>query len=134
MPTGRLRLTRSPAASPCRKAPFSRARLSRPGRNQPDRGLSEGIIDDLLLDQDECSTGRALCGDAGVALPVHLIEPISDPGRHALLKALRCAAKGKASQPRLWRPKRRELGPHGAVDDMEQVTGEAVSASKPKNT
>ena len=30
LPTGRLRLTRSPAARPCRKAPFIRTRLSDP--------------------------------------------------------------------------------------------------------
>jgi hypothetical protein len=52
----------------------------RSGRNKPDRGISERAIDNLMLHQDECSTGRALGSDA--------------------------------------------VGPHGAVDDMEQVTGE----------
>jgi hypothetical protein len=93
-----------------------------PGGNQPDRRLSEGIIDNLVLYQHECGTGRMLRGDAGVARLVHLIEPIRYPCRHALLKALRCPAKGKTSQPRIGGPKLRQLCPHGAVDDMEQVT------------
>ena len=93
-------------------------------RHEPDLRPSEGILDHLLLDQDECGTRRALRGDIGVTLPMHLIEPISDAGRHALLKASRCGAKTNAAQPRLCRPKRRERSRHGAVDDIEQIAGQ----------
>jgi hypothetical protein len=71
-----------------------------PGRNQPDRRLSEGIIDNPVLYQDECGASRTLRRNAGVARPVHHIEPIRYPCGHALLKALRCPAKGKSSHPR----------------------------------
>jgi hypothetical protein len=88
------------------------------GRHKPDLGPSEGILDHLLLDQDESSTRGALRGYIGVTLPVHLIKPIRNAGRHALLKPPRCTAKTSAAQPRLCRPKRRERSRHGAVDDI----------------
>jgi hypothetical protein len=67
-----------------------------PCRNQPDRRLSEGIIDNLVLYQDECGASRTLRRNAGVARPVHHIEPIRYPCGHALLKALRCPATAPA--------------------------------------
>ena len=60
-------------------------------------GLSEGILDDLVLDENKSSTGRALRGNVSVALPMHLIESIRDACRYALLEALRRPAQTNAA-------------------------------------
>ena len=66
----------------------ARARPAQPGdRHQPDPGVAKGILDHLLLDQDESGSRRALCDDIGIALAVHLIEPFRDACCHALLEA-----------------------------------------------
>jgi len=77
-----------------------------------------------VLCQDESGTCRTLRGDAGVAFPVYFIEAVRDACRHPLLKAFRCPAKRGAPQPRMVRPKRRELRPHGAVNHTEQIPGQ----------
>lgn len=89
-------------------------------RHKAYRGLSEDILDDLVLDQDKSSAGRALRGDAGVALPVHLIEPIRDACRDALLEALRGLAQTNAAQSRMRDPECRKLCPHRTVNDSER--------------
>ena len=43
-------------------------------RHQPDLGLSEGSLNDLLLDQDERGACRALRGNICVTLPVHRMD------------------------------------------------------------
>jgi len=67
------------------------------GRHEADLGLSESILDDLVLDEDKSSACRALRGNVGVALPMHLIEPIRDACRYALLEALRRPAQTNAA-------------------------------------
>jgi hypothetical protein len=83
-PTGRLRSTRSPAASPCRNAPLNRARLRLAVATSRISGLPESIVDHLLFDQDESRAGEALCGNIGVTLPMHRFMPIGDANRHVL--------------------------------------------------
>ncbi|MGC1410513.1 MAG: hypothetical protein WA864_16410 [Acetobacteraceae bacterium] len=99
-PTGRLRLTRSPTASPCRNAPLNRARLRLAVATSRISGLPESIVDHLLFDQDESRTGEALCGNIGVTLPMHRFMPIGDANSHALLKTSGCTAQTNTAQPR----------------------------------
>jgi hypothetical protein len=122
--TGRLRFTRSPAASPCRNAPFTRAHVRLPAdtsrisvsRKAP--STTWCLISMSAVPVEHCAATLAF------ARPVHVIKAIRDAGRHALLEALRCTSKSRSPQPRMCRPECLELSPHGAVDDAIEITGE----------
>ena len=114
----------SPAAVPCRKAPFRRTRRSLAAETARTSGVSECILHNLLLHQDERGTGRTLRRDTGVTLPMHLSEPICDACSHALLETFRCTAKANTRQPTKGSQKRRHFSVHRAVNNLEQIGGE----------
>ena len=58
-------------------------------RYEPDLGLAEGILDDLLLDQDQRCTCRVLGGDMG--LYVQLLTRYLRLPMDALLKSVHAA-------------------------------------------
>ena len=93
-------------------------------RHEPDLGLSEGILDHLLLDQDESGTRRALCGDIGVTLPgaSHRADQRRVPP--CLAESFSMHREDQRRAAEVGRPKRRERGRHGAVDDVEQIAGQ----------
>ena len=117
-PTSRSRLTRSPAASPCRKAPLSRARLRlavATSRISVSRKASSTTC---------CLTRMRACRWSVVRQQLRHVPdatPRADRRREppCLVETSRCTAQTNATQPRLRRSKCRERSRHGTVDDSE---------------
>ena len=87
-------------------------------------GLSEGILDDLVLDQDEGSAGRALRGD--LASRSRCISSSRSATRAAMpcWKLFDSPAQTNTAQSRMGDPEYRKLCPHRTVNDREQIAGQ----------